>query len=97
MDPQAPNRRFCNRAGGIPRLTLRRSIASFRRTNGTGSTSNSGGRRSRRRRGLLSILKRNFDNNPRLATVVGFLLISTVAAKKQKPRLERDEQHEHKN
>jgi hypothetical protein len=55
-------------------LTSLITIANFRATNGTGSTNFADRRRSKRRRGGLSSVRNDFDKNPRLETVVGFLL-----------------------
>jgi hypothetical protein len=55
-------------------LTQARTLATVRGANETGSANLAGRRRSWRRRGALSNVENDFDNNPRLETVVGFLL-----------------------
>lgn len=63
--------------GGNVGLTLVNTIVTFRTTNGTGSANLAGRRRSWRRRGALSNIENDFDKNPRLETVVGFLFAMT--------------------
>jgi hypothetical protein len=47
------------------------------------STSFAGRRRSWRRRGVLSKVENDFDNNPRLETVVGFCCLRRAADKQR--------------